>query len=192
MKLFRLAAVLAVCVGLVQAEDRGKPGTKVDKIAVSALDGNPVLRPTQGKLTALVFISTQCPVSNAYNERMQALVNDYASKGVDFVFVNANATESPADVANHAKAKNFTFTVYKDNGNALADQLDAQVTPEVFLVDKTSTIVYHGSIDDSQNPANITKKPLRDALDAVLGGQPVPKAEVKAFGCSIKRAKKAS
>lgn len=192
MKLFRMAVVLAAFTVFVQAQDRGKPGTKLDSISVAALDGNPAPRSTQGKLTALVFISTQCPVSNDYNERMQALVNDYGSRGIDFVFVNANATEPASEVAAHARDRKFTFKVYKDDGNRLADRLDAQVTPEVFVIDKTSTIVYHGAIDDSRNAARITKKPLRDALDAALAGRAVATPEVKAFGCTIKRARKDS
>jgi hypothetical protein len=74
----------------------------------------------------------------------------------------------------------------------VADKFGAQVTPETFVIDKSGVILYHGAIDDSQNPANIKTQGLRMALDAVLGGQSVAKAETKAFGCTIKRAKRAS
>lgn len=142
---------------------------------------------TAGKITAVVFVSTQCPVSNDYNERMSALYRDYAGKGVHFVFVNSNQSESGADVARHAKEAGFPFQVYKDPGNKVADQFKAEVTPHVYVLGKDSAVLYRGSIDDSRNAARITKQPLREALDAVLAGKPVPSAETKAFGCSIKR-----
>jgi thiol-disulfide isomerase/thioredoxin len=141
------------------------------------------------KPTAVIFVSTQCPVSNAYNGRMASLYADYESKNFNFVFVNANSTEDQATVDQHAKQQGWAFPVYKDPGNKLADQLNAQVTPEVFLFDKTGTLLYHGRIDDSQKESGIRTKDARAAFDAVLGGKAVPVAETKAFGCTIKRSK---
>lgn len=190
MKRLPLAAALVACSALMFAQEAGKPGHKLEKLNVSDLSGAPVTLSTTGKITALIFVATQCPISNDYNERMMALVNDYAPRRVDFVLVNSNATEPAEETAKHAKDHGFTVKVWKDHGNKLADQLNAQVTPEVFLFDKSGTIVYHGAIDDSRNAANITKKHFREALDAALAGKPVPTAEVKAFGCTIKRVKK--
>jgi alkyl hydroperoxide reductase subunit AhpC len=95
-------------------------------------------------------------------------------------------------VEQHAAEHKFSFKVYKDENNVVADRFGAQVTPEVFVIDKNGTIHYHGYIDDSRNAANIKTKGLRMALDSVLAGQPVERAETKAFGCTIKRVKKAS
>jgi len=146
----------------------------------------------RGDITVVMFIATQCPVSNAYNDRMKALYNGYAPKGVKFVVINSNSSEPAAEVAAHAAAHGFPFPVYKDPGNVVADRFGAQVTPETYVLDRTGVIRYHGSIDDSQNPANIKSQGLHLALDAVLAGQPVTKAETKAFGCSIKRGRAAS
>ena len=192
MQLSRLAAILMACAGLLFPQEPGAPGFKLETLKVASLDGSSAMLATQGKITAVVFISTQCPVSNAYNERMKALHRDYASRGVNFVFVNANATETGEDVKKHAAEQGFSFKVYKDPGNRLADTLNAQVTPEAFVFDRTGVVVYHGAIDDSQKEAGVTTKPLRAALDAVLASKGVPKAEQKAFGCSIKRVKKDS
>lgn len=149
--------------------------------------GKPVAVSTAGKITAVIFVATQCPVSNDYNGRMSALYKDYSAKGVQFVFVNSNQSEDGAAVAKHAKEVGFPFTVYKDAGNRVADQFKAEVTPHVFVLGKDSAVIYKGAIDDSRNPARVTKNPLREALDAALAGKPVPAAETKAFGCSIKR-----
>lgn len=144
----------------------------------------------KGDTTVLTFIATKCPISNDYNERMKAIYNDYAAKGVKFVFINSNATEPAEDVASHSKSNGFAFSVYKDHGNVVADTFGAQVTPESYVIDKSGTIRYHGYIDDSRNAANVKNQGLRLAIDAVMAGRAVPNPQTKAFGCTIKRAKK--
>lgn len=137
--------------------------------------------------TALIFISTQCPVSNAYNERMEKLAQDYKARGVAVVGINANATETVDDIKAHASKHSLTFMILKDNGNKVADQLGATNTPEVFLLDAGGKLVYRGRIDNSRNGDAITSNDLRDAIEATLAGKPVANPLVRAFGCSIKR-----
>ena len=167
-----------------------KVGSKVSDFTVFDLRGQPAaFSSLRGATTVVVFIATQCPVSNAYNERMNAVYRDYSAKGVKFVFINANSTEPPAEVGEHARTHGFLFPVYKDQGNIVADRFGASVTPETFVITADNVIQYHGYIDDSQNPARIQKQGLRNALDAVLANKPVATAETKAFGCTIKRRK---
>jgi len=130
----------------------------------------------------------QCPVSNAYNERMEKLAADYKSKGIAVVGVNANSTEDAGAVKAHAAEKGLTFTILKDPGNKLADKLGATRTPEAYFLDSNNKLLYHGRIDNSQNPSAIESSDLRTALDAALAGKPIEKTEAKAFGCTIKRA----
>ena len=137
--------------------------------------------------TLILFVATECPYSNAYNERMQKLAGDYRARGVNVVGINSNSTEPAAEVKQHAAANGLTFTILKDPGNKIADRYDAQVTPEAYLLDASGKLVYHGRIDNSRTGYLITSTDLGDAIEAVLAGKPVEKAEVKAFGCSIKR-----
>ncbi len=151
--------------------------------------GQHTLASLKGKAgTVLIFISTQCPVSNGYNERMEKLARDYAARGINVVGINANVSETAADIKRHAAEKNLTFTILKDNGNKIADRLGALVTPEAYLLDASGKLVYRGRIDDSRNGDSITSNDLREAIDRTLAGQPVVKTEARAFGCSIKRA----
>jgi peroxiredoxin len=137
----------------------------------------------------LMFIATQCPYSNAYNDRMRDMAAAYARKGVLFVGINSNSTETVDEAAAHAKKHGFAFPVLKDPGNTVADLYDARRTPEVYVVGKDGKLLYHGRIDDnSDDAAKVTSPDLKNALDALLAGQPVAKAETKAFGCTIKRA----
>src|SRR6185295_1160175 len=91
-------------------------GSKVSQIEVKDGANSVAISPSKADATVLIFISTQCPISNSYNERMNALNKDYAGKNVQFVFVNANANESPAEIEEHARKNGFAFIVYKDPG----------------------------------------------------------------------------
>jgi peroxiredoxin len=137
--------------------------------------------------TVVIFIATQCPVSNAYNERMQKLSEEYRAKGINVVGINSNVKELSPEVKQHAADKGLTFTILKDTGNQIADRFDAQVTPEAYLLDASGKLVYRGRIDNSKAADGVTASELRDAIEATLAGKPVEKSEVKAFGCSIKR-----
>ena len=138
--------------------------------------------------TVLLFISVQCPVSNAYNERMEKLAQDYKAKGINVVGINSNVAEDAASVKNHATENKLSFTILKDPGNKIADKLGATVTPEAYFLDVSNKLIYHGRIDNARNAAEIQSHDLRNAMDASLADKPVEKAEAKAFGCSIKRA----
>jgi len=139
------------------------------------------------KGTVLIFIATQCPVSNGYNERMEKLAQDFKARGINVIGINANSTESAADVKDHAAKNNLTFTILKDNGNKVADQLGATRTPEAYFLDAGNKLLYHGRIDNSRDITQVNSSELRDALEATLAGKPVAKATANAFGCSIKR-----
>ena len=138
--------------------------------------------------TVLIFISTQCPVVRDYIERIEKLAVDYRERGVNVIAINSNATETAEDMKAHAAANNLTFSVLKDKGNKVADQLGAERTPEVFFLDAANKLVYHGRIDNHRNISLVNANDLRDAIDATLAGKPVVKTEASAFGCSIKRA----
>ena len=203
-KLSAVALLVALSFAVAATASRtfkafGTPDTKAAAISIGAVVPDFTLPDADGKEhslaslkgksgTVLIFIATRCPVSNAYNERMAKLAADYKAKGVNVVGINSNSTEPAAEVKSHAAEKGLAFTILKDAGNQIADRFDAQVTPEAYVIDATGRLVYHGRIDNSRAGDAITSTELRDALEAVLAGKPVEKTEVKAFGCTIKRA----
>jgi peroxiredoxin len=187
MKQRWLTALLFSAAILLPAQEF-KVGSRVSDFPLKQLDGSPAqFAALKGNVTVVMFVAVQCPVSNAYNERMNALYRDYASKGVHFVAINSNRSEPASAVQAHAREHNLGFSIYKDDNNVVADRFGATVTPETYVIDTGGAIRYHGSIDDSQEPARIKTQRLRLALDAVLAGKEPPQVETKAFGCSIKR-----
>lgn len=139
------------------------------------------------KAIVLMFISTECPVSNAYNSRMAAIANSYKEKGITFIGVNSNKAEDISSIKSHAKSNGLDFTILKDEGNKVADQLSASFTPEVYVLDGNLKLLYHGRIDDKRREEEVTTKDLSNALDEILAGKSVTVARTKAFGCTIKR-----
>jgi peroxiredoxin len=188
MKKLKCLVLGVLSVSLLMGQS--KVGTSVSDFTIQSVQGQPAtFSSLRGDVTVLTFVSTKCPISNDYNERMKSVYSDYTSKGVKFVFVNPNVNEPAAEVASHAQTNGFPFPVYKDEGNVVADQFGASYTPEVYII-KGGSVVYHGHIDDSRKGDNIQVKGLRLALDDVLSGRSVNLPATKAFGCTIKRAKK--
>jgi peroxiredoxin len=191
MKLLGTVLCLLALASAPVLADAPAIGSAAPTFSLTTLDGKPFSLADATKansLVVLIFISTECPYSNAYNDRMRDMAAVYAKKGVQFVGINSNKTETVQDAIAHAKKHGHTFTIVKDAGNKVADLYDARHTPEVYIVDKDGKLRYHGRIDENyEDAAKVSSPDLKNALDALLGGQSVAKAETKAFGCSIKR-----
>jgi len=142
------------------------------------------------KAIVIMFVATQCPVSNAYNHRMAALDKDYSDKSVTFIGINSNKQEDAEEVKAHADENGLEFIILKDPNNIIADRFEAKYTPEIFVLNSDFNILYHGRIDDSRKESNVESMDLRVALDEILEGQEVSITETKAFGCTIKRVDK--
>jgi len=142
--------------------------------------------PSNSKVTVVMFFSTRCPMSNAFNYRRNVLYHDY-HKRVRFIAVDSNANESLDEVRAYAKYTGFDFPVYQDVDDQLADLLAVHSTTENFVLDNGGVVRYRGYIEDSPNPARTKIQGLRLALDAVLAGQPVALVETRAVGCAIRR-----
>jgi peroxiredoxin len=190
--LFVMAGALAAVGARAEGEVPAPPaiGAMIEDFTLPDVDGKDhSLKSLAGKNGAvLIFIAVQCPVSNAYNERMEQLAQDYKARGINVIGINSNVAEDAAAVKAHAAEHKFTFTILKDPGNKIADKLGASVTPEAYFLDANNKLLYHGRIDNARNAAQIETTDLRNALDATLAGKAIEKTEAKAFGCTIKRA----
>ncbi|MEZ5347048.1 MAG: redoxin domain-containing protein, partial [Pyrinomonadaceae bacterium] len=60
------------------------------------------LKGTNGSL--IVFLSAQCPVVKMYNDRINALADEYKAKGINFIGIYPNHTESDEWVKEHSSA----------------------------------------------------------------------------------------
>lgn len=141
---------------------------------------------SSGGVTVIIFFSTRCPMSNAFNYRRNQLYHDYSNR-VRFLVVDSNANESLDEIRTYGKDAQFDFPVYRDLDNKAADLLGARNTTESFVLDASGAVRYRGYIEDSPNPTRTTNQGLRLAIEAVLSGRPVATPETRGRGCAIRR-----
>jgi thiol-disulfide isomerase/thioredoxin len=140
------------------------------------------------KLTVLVFVRTDCPLSNRYAPEIQRLARQYASHGVNFWLVYPDNTEMPASIRNHLAAYGYTLPALRDAHHLLVHRAEATVTPEAAVF-SGSKLLYHGRIDNrvqdfGRTRVVVTAHDLEDAIVAALDHKPSPTA-IEAVGCYI-------
>jgi thiol-disulfide isomerase/thioredoxin len=129
------------------------------------------------KAVVIDFWSTRCPVSNKYEPTLKKLATDYTPKGVTFVAIDSNYNEPADEVQQTRGERSVPYPVLMDGKEgSLATYFGASHTPEAYVITSAGVLAYHGNLDE-----------IAPALDAVLNGKSVQKADTRAFGCSIKR-----
>jgi peroxiredoxin len=142
------------------------------------------------KAVVVFFTTTDCPLSNNEVPEMNRTRRDYESRGVALYAVQADTTIADADVVQHTRDYQFSFPVLFDPHQVLVRMTGATTIPSAAVLTPDGTLLYLGRIDNLVEDFNIrrqvpTKFDLREALDAVLAGKPVPHARTSAFGCAI-------
>lgn len=141
----------------------------------------------------VMFICRHCPFVKHVEAELARLGRDYQPRGVAMVAISANSLQThPQDGPEHLKAQaqeqGFTFPYCFDATQAVAKQYTAACTPDFFVFDQQRRLVYRGQLDDSR-PSNglpVTGADLRQALEAVLSGQPLTPDQKPSIGCNIK------
>ena len=140
----------------------------------------------------VIFMCNHCPYVKATIDRMIAIQRDYAHQGVQFIGINANETKNyPEDDLPHmiqwATEKRFNFPYLRDEAQAVARAYGAERTPHIFLFDRARRLCYTGAIDDNtKEESKVSRRYVREAIDAILANQPVKDTETHAVGCTIK------
>ncbi|HEY4829982.1 MAG TPA: thioredoxin family protein [Solirubrobacteraceae bacterium] len=173
---------MSISIGEV-APDFALPDTEGRRWSVASYDGAPA--------TVVVFTCNHCPYALAWQDRIAQVANDYAARGVRVLAVNANDGERyPGDslkaMRDRVSREQWTIPYLRDESQEVAREYGAKVTPDVFVLDAESRLRYRGAPDaDYDNPREQAEW-LREALDAVLDGSTLERAESKPVGCSIK------
>jgi peroxiredoxin len=153
----------------------------------------------KGKIVVIESYNSDCPFCNNHytTGAMQELQNDLAAKGVVWLIVNSVNPNNPSHrTAEQAKQeladKKIVATAWIDDSSGAVGHLyGMKTTPHMFVVDKDGTLAYAGAIDDKPTPNHDPKTArnyVREAVDAMLAGKPVPVAQTKPYGCSVKYA----
>ena len=146
----------------------------------------------ESKAVVISFTCNHCPYAQAYEDRFIALAHAFMPQGVAFVAINSNDhTHYPQDSFENmkirAKEKSFPFPYVQDESQKVAKAYGAVCTPHIFVLDEHRKLVYEGRIDDNwKEPDRVTSPDLRNALEALLTGVPVPVSNTNPMGCSLK------
>ncbi|MDR4459580.1 MAG: thioredoxin family protein [Nitrospirales bacterium] len=147
-----------------------------------------------GKPVILVMcICRHCPYVIHVQEELAKLGRDYQKKNVGILAMSSNDVknypqDSPARLKEMAEELDLPFPYCFDESQEVAKALTAACTPDFFVFNEERKLVYRGQLDDSRpgNGKPVTGRDLRTALDAVLGGKPVPMVQNPSAGCNIK------
>ncbi|MDY6775759.1 MAG: thioredoxin family protein [Halobacteria archaeon] len=142
----------------------------------------------------VVFTCNHCPYAKAKIPVLNSIADDYEDVAV--VGINPNDSDEYPDDSYERMQElvedgEVRYDAYlRDETQEVADEYGAVCTPDPFLFENQNgefRLVYHGRIDDAQNPDDEpTQHEMRDAIDSVLGGDEVEVEEIPSRGCSIK------
>jgi peroxiredoxin len=183
---FGIFLLLLLCARSVSG---GEVGSRLENFQLRDISGKTrSLQSYSGKIVALVFWSFKCPVSLAYNDRVEKLQKKYAGREVAVLGVSSGAGDNADEVQANAANLKIQFPILLDSEGMLADKLGATHTPEVFILDGSSVVRYKGAFDNNKKPGESGRAAYaEDAIDAILAGSSVPISETRPFGCSIKQ-----
>jgi peroxiredoxin len=147
---------------------------------------------TAKRAVVLLFVATDCPLSNSYVPELNRMNSLYTPRGVAFYAIQGDATVPAEKVRAHVREFGYTFPYLFDPTEALASYTGAGTTPEAVVLSPQGTLLYLGRIDNrleeyGKPRIKITEFDLRDTLDAILSGRPVPHPRTKVLGCAITR-----
>jgi len=177
-------------------------GTPAPEFALPDTTGRVVARDDfRGRPLLVMFICNHCPYVKHVAPELARLGRDYGDR-IGIVAIQSNDVstypdDAPDKMAIEAAAQGYTFPYLHDETQAVAKAYAAACTPDFFLFDAAHKLVYRGQLDGTQptrlGPGNYSSadnasdgSAMRAALDALLGGQPVPGDQQPAVGCNIK------
>ena len=169
-------------------------GTPAHDFELPSFDGTTVkLADLDGRALLVMFLCNHCPYVRHVERRLGEVVATYAARDVAAVAINSNDLDAypedgPAGMAEQARRAGFEFPYLLDETQQVAAAYRAMCTPDLFVYGADRRLAYRGAFDDStpRNGRPVTGDLLRQALDRVLEGQPVPEPHRPSMGCSLK------
>jgi peroxiredoxin len=170
-------------------------GTPLPAFRLRDPDGKVVTsKDVDGAKGVLVFfICPHCPYVRHIRAELARAASDFQQRGVAVVAINSNdVTQFPEDgpegMRQEAKEVGYTFPYLYDDTQEVAAAFRAACTPDLFLFNEQRRLVYRGQFDDSRpkNDIPVTGRDLRNAVDLMLSGQPIPADQRPSVGCNIK------
>ncbi|MGH3519527.1 MAG: thioredoxin family protein [Haloechinothrix sp.] len=143
--------------------------------------------------TLVAFVCNHCPYVRHVAVEFGAAAARWIRAGVGVIGINSNDVsaypiEEPDTMAEHAARWNWRFPYVSDSDQSVAQAYRAACTPDFFLFDDASRLVYRGRMDGSTpgNDVPVTGAELDAAITAMLSGEPISGEQIPSIGCNIK------
>ncbi len=189
--LFAVGLVLVASIGVLWA--RGHAPVALDGprpaalIALTNLDGRACsLDSYAGRVVVLWFGDIRCPVNNRYLSRVSALARHFGDRGnVRLIGLQVGAKDSPDAVAVQMRTAGLDIPFWMDRTGSTAAAYGVSKTPTFVVIDPAGMIRYQGAFDDDESGKSIKHSHVREAIDAVLAGEPVADPRTVVAGCGV-------
>jgi thiol-disulfide isomerase/thioredoxin len=167
-----------------------RAGQADSRIAAENLAGKTVdpFAESRGRPLVLLFVRTDCPVSNRYAPLLEKLSEKFST--VRFWLVYPDGSESSGRIRSHLHDYGYSIPALRDPRHALVERASATVTPEAAVFDRSGKLVYHGRIDNwyedfGRSRSAATTHELEDAIAAAIKGSAPASGHAGAVGCYI-------
>jgi len=170
-------------------------GTTAPDFSLINVNGETVSRTdfADAKGLLVIFMCNHCPFVIHLADHLSQFARDYHGSGLAIVAISSNDVsshpqDSPEQMVHEAEQRGYIFPYLYDEDQAVAKAYRAACTPDFFLFDGNHQLVYRGQFDSSRPESGIpvTGEDLRQAVDAMLAGQPVSEDQKPSLGCNIK------
>ena len=186
-------AVVAGLAGVAASRtEEPRPVAPAAGVSVPGLDGTdvrPLAPADDGEATVLLFVMTDCPISNRYAPEIRRLHEQFAG-AARFWLVYVDVQRPVDELREHRASFGYPFRALRDVDGALVALAGATVTPEAAVFDAAQRLVYRGRIDDLFVSFGVARRAprtrdLHDLLTRVAAGESVAFSETRAVGCYI-------
>ena len=142
-------------------------------------------RAVVGKRGALVFFwSGIC----SHCRRYDGWLRDFAARRPELALlvVASRQNEDAAAVERAIRDRSLGFDVLLDGDRAVARAFRVEQTPRVFLLGPGRRLLYRGAVDNFKYPRDADYEAYLDAaIEDLLAGRGVRRAETPSFGCPV-------
>jgi len=149
--------------------------------------------PNGEKALVLLFIRSDCPISNRYAPEIRRLFEKYSAQGIKFRLIYSEPGLTAAGMEKHRQEYGYTIPALLDPDHKYVSRAKARITPEAAVFVQND-LLYLGRIDDREidlgktRPA-ATHHDLEDILAAAAAGRTLKFRQTKAVGCAIESVK---
>lgn len=172
-------------------------GTKTPDFSLKGIDGevysNASFEESKGLL--VMFICNHCPFVVHVKDGLVEMANRLSEQNIAVIAINSNdssqekyAEDSFEKMIEYSNDWGFEFPYTVDVDQSVAKAFTAQCTPDFFLFDSNSELVYRGQMDGSRpgNDVPTTGVDILNAVDAMLAGDSPLDSQFPSAGCNIK------